>query len=86
MNAELRTLSLVALGSSVVCGLGLGLAYSYFYSKKLGKRGAVKSLYIHPVKSCAGIKLEQAAITKIGVLLDRYVAYKFTCVNVYRVW
>ncbi|CAB4032881.1 mitochondrial amidoxime reducing component 2-like [Paramuricea clavata] len=69
MRPKITALSV--LSSAVAAGIGLWLAYKYFYRKKLGKRGAVKSLYIYPVKSCAGIKLEQAEITKIGVLLDR---------------
>ena len=69
MNTGIRTL--VALGSTVVCGLGFYLAYRHFYRKRMGKRAVVKSLDIYPVKSCAGIKLDQVEITKINVLLDR---------------
>lgn len=63
---------ILTLGSSVVFGLGLlWFAYRCFYHKKLGKRGVVKSLYLYPVKSCAGIKLDQVKIEEVGPLLDR---------------
>ncbi|XP_028409637.1 uncharacterized protein LOC114532352 [Dendronephthya gigantea] len=68
-NFAVRTL---VVGTTVAAGLTLSwLAYKYFFSKKLGKRAVVKSLFIYPVKSCAGIALDQIEITKIGVLLDR---------------
>jgi hypothetical protein len=64
--------NILVLGSSVVFGLGfLWLAYRHFHRKKLSKRAVVKSLYVYPVKSCAGIKLDQVEIEKVGPLLDR---------------
>jgi hypothetical protein len=68
------------LGSSVVFGLGLlWFAYRRFNNyKKLGKRGVVESLHVYPVKSCAGIKLNQLEIEEVGPLLDRYDATKIT--------
>ena len=69
---ESRTI--LTLGSSVVFGLGLLLfAYRRYQhkSKKLGKRAVVKALYVYPVKSCAGIKLNEIEIEKIGPRMDR---------------
>ena len=64
--------TVVILGSSVVFGLGLlWFVCQCFNHKKLGKRGEVKSLHVYPVKSCAGIKLNQLEIEDVGPLLDR---------------
>ena len=71
MNSGCKTL--FVFGSTVVCGLVvLWYVYRHFYPpKKLGKWAVVKSLYIYPVKSCAGIKLDKVEIGKCGPLFDR---------------
>ena len=67
-----ETKTVVTLGSSVVFGFGLFLfAYRCYQRKKLGKRAVVKSLYVYPVKSCAGIKLDEMEIESIGPCMDR---------------
>ena len=71
MSSEHKTL--IALSTTVVCGFGLYLAYRYFYRKRPVKKLVVKSLYIYPVKSCGGIKVDQIEVTKTAVLLDRLV-------------
>ena len=65
--------TVVTFGSSVVLGISL-LWYiyrCYRNEKQLGNRAVVKSLYVYPVKSCAGIKMDQVDIKDVGPLLDR---------------
>ena len=68
--SEARTF---VLGSSLLLGTSLlWFVYRHFYNKKkLGKRAVVKSLVLYPVKSCAGITLDEVEIEKVGPLLDR---------------
>lgn len=61
---------LLALGTALTAGLVLWMLYKHL---KMVKRAVVKSLFVYPVKSCAGINLDKVDITELGFLLDRSV-------------
>ncbi|XP_053239114.1 mitochondrial amidoxime reducing component 2-like isoform X1 [Podarcis raffonei] len=88
MAASLGRFSMPALPSSrlalfcaSVAVVGLGAAAAWRWGRRRARRelvrvGAVSSLAIYPVKSCQGLPLESAELTKLGVrsgdLRDRF--------------
>ncbi|XP_013416319.1 mitochondrial amidoxime reducing component 2-like [Lingula anatina] len=60
-----------ALFAALVTGSFIKFAFSYFTWRKRQKSlqyvGEISELYIYPVKSCAGVKVDQVECSKLGV-------------------
>ncbi|XP_064623737.1 mitochondrial amidoxime-reducing component 1-like [Lineus longissimus] len=71
----LSTVPPALIGLGLVAGVKLAAAY-YFHKKQNGLVGKVSGLFIHPIKSCGGIMVQEAECDhfglKVGPFLDRH--------------
>ena len=76
MEAELQPEMSFSLGTvSLYTAILACLCTAWIVVKRNRKEyklvGHVSSLYVYPIKSCAGVPLEEASCTELGIKYDR---------------